>query len=538
MAHSKRSSRAQPRNANLPPLAPWAARVALFVLPIVIAGLWSGHQLAKNGELGFPMDDPYIHFQYAKNLALGHGFSFNPGELSPGATSPLWVLVLALGRVFGMPLEGGSLVLGVLLTCVAAVLTFDVGVAAGLGAGLAFIAGLAYAASGRITWASLSGMEIGLATALSLAIVRVMQSPLAGARRAAWIGALSGLAATARPEMVLVGPLVLGLEAWRIARREGPAGKLRDLAILAVVFATLLAPYTLFCLATTGRPLPNTYYAKSWLPSITDRMLGTLRAKYLPLMYNVAWHDNLTFAVLLVPGVMVWAMRHLKRGGGLVLLWPLAFMVYSVVLNPRHFSLSRYTIPLVPFLALLSMAPLSWATQWLRAPAYRAAAVMAVVVLVGLGAWRSSHDYEPIYLANCDNIVHQQVAMGRWVAKNLPAGARVATNDVGAITWFGGHYCIDVVGLVSSDFITHMQAWWKRYHTAFAEEALPSFLRATQPDYCILFPAWYPNLTKEPWLTPVGQFQYPNNTGGGSELVVYRVSGVPIGPMERKAGAH
>ncbi len=532
MAQSKHRTHTPPRSN----LSAWAARVVLVILPIVIATLWSGHQLEKNRELSFPMDDPYIHFQYAKNLASGLGFSFNPGEPSPGATSPLWVVVLAFGRVFGMPLESGSLVLGVLFTSVAAVLTFEVGVASGLGAGLAFIAGVAFAACGRITWGSLSGMEIALATALSLVVVRVMQSKLAGAKRAVWIGALAGLSATARPEMILIGPLVLGLEGWRIARREGPAGAFRDLAILAGAFAVMLAPYTLFCLATTGRPLPNTYYAKSWLRSITDTLIGTMRARYLPLMHNVALHDNLTFAVLLVPGVIVWAMRHLKRGSGLVLLWPLAFMAYSLVFYPRHFSLSRYTIPLVPFMALLSMAPLAWAMTLLRAPAQRAAAIAVVLGVVGFGAWRSSYDYEPIYLANCDNIVHQHVAMGRWVAKNLPPDARVASNDVGAITWFGGRYCIDVVGLVSSDFITHMQKWWKLHHTALSEEALPSFLRVTKPDFCILFPAWYPNLTKEPWLTPLGQFQYPNNTGGGNELVVYQVSGVPVSSIERKAG--
>ena len=113
----------------------------------------------------------------------------------------------------------------------------------------------------------------------------------------------------------------------------------------------------------------------------------------------------------------------------------------------------------------------------------------------------------------------------------------VAGNEVDDAI-FGQLEAADIILLlVSSDFITHMQAWWKRYHTAFAEEALPSFLRGVKPDYCILFPAWYPNLTREPWLTAVGQFQYPNNTGGGNELVVYRISGVPTGPMERRAGA-
>jgi hypothetical protein len=46
--------------------------------------------------LGYVTDDSYIHFQFAKNLLRGEGFAFNAGSPTYGATSPLWVLLLAL----------------------------------------------------------------------------------------------------------------------------------------------------------------------------------------------------------------------------------------------------------------------------------------------------------------------------------------------------------------------------------------------------------------------------------------------------------
>ena len=91
--------------------------------------------------------------------------------------------------------------------------------------------------------------------------------------------------------------------------------------------------------------------------------------------------------------------------------------------------MSRYTIPLIPFLALLSMAPLAWLFEAIRVPLARAIAVGVAVVAISFGAWRSVSDYGPLYLANCDNIVRQQVAAARWVAQNLPKDARIATND-------------------------------------------------------------------------------------------------------------
>ena len=46
-------------------------------------------------------DDTFIHLQYARNLATGHGLVFNPGERVYGCTSPLWVALIADGMAFG-----------------------------------------------------------------------------------------------------------------------------------------------------------------------------------------------------------------------------------------------------------------------------------------------------------------------------------------------------------------------------------------------------------------------------------------------------
>ena len=41
------------------------------------------------------MDDTFIHLQYARNLRAHGEIAFNHGEPSLGATSPLWMLLLA-----------------------------------------------------------------------------------------------------------------------------------------------------------------------------------------------------------------------------------------------------------------------------------------------------------------------------------------------------------------------------------------------------------------------------------------------------------
>ena len=52
--------------------------------------------IARCGHPAVPLDDAFIHFQYAKRLASGHFFSYVAGEgYSSGATSLLWPVVLA-----------------------------------------------------------------------------------------------------------------------------------------------------------------------------------------------------------------------------------------------------------------------------------------------------------------------------------------------------------------------------------------------------------------------------------------------------------
>ena len=65
---------------------------------IVPAVLLLGMMLPLRG--GFT-DDGFIHIQYARNLATRGEYSFNPGDVSFGTTSPLWVMTLAaIGKFF------------------------------------------------------------------------------------------------------------------------------------------------------------------------------------------------------------------------------------------------------------------------------------------------------------------------------------------------------------------------------------------------------------------------------------------------------
>src|ERR1700692_4517572 len=48
-----------------------------------------------------PIDDAYITFRYARNLAEGLGLVYNPGEWVLGTPTPLWAILLAGGYRLG-----------------------------------------------------------------------------------------------------------------------------------------------------------------------------------------------------------------------------------------------------------------------------------------------------------------------------------------------------------------------------------------------------------------------------------------------------
>ena len=98
---------------------------------------------AVAGAAGFPLDDSWIHLHFARNLAEGAGFAYNPGVPVAGSTAPLWTLLLgAAVRVGGARLLVAKL-LGVACTLVAALLTRRLALALGAGRAGARVAGVA-----------------------------------------------------------------------------------------------------------------------------------------------------------------------------------------------------------------------------------------------------------------------------------------------------------------------------------------------------------------------------------------------------------
>ena len=202
---------------------------------------------ALGGHLGWPLDDSWIHLQFARNLAAGRGLSYNPGELVTGSTAPLWTALLALlAYLPGDPFAWVQLA-GALLYLAGIDAAHRLARELGLTAGLAALAGGLTLGTGWLAWSALSGMEVPLFVALSLwgiilhlreraaaagsaataaAAVSAESAPPAALRVPPLAPAVLALAALARPEGLLLLALALfdSILLWRRRGSSAPAG--------------------------------------------------------------------------------------------------------------------------------------------------------------------------------------------------------------------------------------------------------------------------------------------------------------------------
>jgi hypothetical protein len=399
--------------------------------------------------VGLPLDDAWIHLVYARSLAALHGFSFNPGQLETGSSSPLWAVLLVpaswAARIFGF-----SVVIPAKVTSVLVAVGTSLGAARlvrslkfGLAAELA--AGLAIAADPALAFAQVSGMEVMLAGGLALWTLAELARERLGS--AAFLAALAPLA---RPEMALLTLLALVLIEWRM--QQARASTRARLLMLAPT-AAFVGGWMLHCLLVSGYPLPSTFYAKfASRQAYFARNLQTIFTQVVP---SWPWFARGTGLVLWGTGAIVLFRRGLVAG--LVAVFPVLFLLAvaasQLMTEPWPFYWQRYLLPahalLLVTLALGGTVAVAWAWRgrqraWALAYAIGVAALV-LGSLLGLPAdLRKSAD---LFAWNCQNIEELNVAMAKWLRDNTPMDETIAVTDAGAARYFADRRIVDLVGL-------------------------------------------------------------------------------------------
>ena len=473
-----------------------------------------GVALALTLALLFPLrhyitDDTFIHLQYARRLAEGHGLVFNVGERVYGCTSPFWVALLAAGMALGLPGLAVARVLGLIAALGSVLLFFQLARRTLATPGFRGLATVAWAGHAWMLRWAVSGMETPLAVALVLAGFVSYSSPR-GDARPALTGTLWALAALTRPEAAFLVAL-WGVLLIADSRGRPIAGWISGVAPPLLIYGGWL----LFAKSYYGTPWPQTLAAKTAGATGLEFQVSNLWRQ----IRIVGATDGILAAVLVVA---VLATRYgpsrpspAPRPGVLRLLPWIWLAGVPVLYAARGVPvLSRYLLPLLPVLGWLAWrAAESWWTGTHPDPARRRraigfAAVLAAAVLaqnlVVYGA-----EVVPHVRTFSAGLERSLVQWGRWFEAHAPRDAAIATPDIGAIGYFSGLRVVDLAGLVTPQMVPLLER-------EPAEDVVSrlSFAGFARPEFIVdRAPAANDLVQRSPYakcLTPLGHASVPN----------------------------
>ncbi|MBN1810223.1 MAG: hypothetical protein JXA14_00145 [Anaerolineae bacterium] len=447
------------------------------------------------------VDDAYITFRYARNVAEGAGFVYNPGERVLGTTTPLYTLLMA-----GLSLATGSRHFPVLALIVNALVgAFSVGMLYALGK--RFAGHPIPAATVALLWAlapfsisfAIGGMETDLTIGLLIvaAYAHLTERPRA-------LAILSALALLARPDTaIFLGPLWLSLilERRRIPWREG------------LIALAILAPWLIFGTLYFGSPLTNSVSAKSvvYLLSPESAFLRLLQHYATPFFEQKVLPPCGVFVALVVYCGLcaigaINAFRRDRKTWPLIV-YPFAYFAVFALANPLIFR--WYLSPPVPFYFLLIVTGVwtvnrdigrlvtsRWANWKPQSPIYQFTNLPFVIFAVAalaltLNAWTLHPDHGPDRPAPemawfGGELVYRQIALD--LQEQLEPDDVVAIADIGTFGYYSEATILDPVGLISPNSSRYYPVPPGQHANALA---IPTqLILDRRPEYVILLEAY------------------------------------------------
>nr|WP_240807143.1 hypothetical protein [Polyangium spumosum] len=514
----------------------YAATVFYGYMHVQTRGGWSA-----------PLDDVFIHFDYARAAARGFPFQWSEGNgFSSGNTSLLYPFTLSLGYLLGFR----SLDLMAWAAFVACVSTTFFLVAAGrltepLGRAAKYLLPPAVLSLGALDWSLFSGMEnafhLGVWALVLLPVLSIARAPddPSAVRRSGLLAGLAGaLLYATRPESVVCIATFALYAALAVRRHLG----------LRAALATLLRVGVPGAIAAAAQAVANRVFTGEWAAAGAivklvvnhpymngeqklDEYLSHL--KY-AVLRNTQHHfadwipgQNLPWGWL-VPLVALIPFFSRKTRAIAALLWAqVAGWLVLVALNGQvRWQNERYTMSAVAWLLVLAamglgllVMPAIEATRRARGLfVLRVLVACGVVVVYGLNQAPNMRDQIWFFGRASRNIRDQHVVAGKVLAERR--AKRVLVGDAGALIYASDLPGIDLIGLGGYHDLPFARAGVNGLGAQI--ELLERIPPQDRPDYMALYPTWWGDLPALFGRRLVGVPVVGNVICGGAEKVIYR----------------
>jgi hypothetical protein len=496
------------------PLIVWGLCCALagaIFLAYTFASLAAGR-----GEPVMPLDDVYIHFQYAKQLAAGQPYVYNPGlPPSSGATSFLYPFILAAGYLLGfqgLNLGLWAMGIGALALAGSAWLVYRLARDGGAPEQLAVALVPIFVLNGAVSWHFMSGMETGLVVLFSLWTVYALTLALSPSGRGEMqhlrlLVVMATLLALIRPEGAILTLLAVGAAALAPVPFPSGRGEQRHFPVRRFIQTRYIVSLLIPVLAIGVQPMVN------WLVTGLAMASGNAAKSVfgiVPFEWGEAvrriienfarmWGEFFTGispreGMYILPGMLLLAAvglmclvraRHASsmRSRVFVALVILGWLVVGTLavstLDTAFWHFKRYQMPFMALLFPLAgwgiavLSPQSLVLSRNRRQVFQILAGVLSIILLASSLW-TWPAFLHHYALNVSYVYLQPLQMARWLQANMPPDAVIAVHDTGLLRYEGGRTTIDVVGLTTPGAADY----WRSGPGAVAE-----FLMNTRPDY-------------------------------------------------------
>lgn len=451
----------------------WA--LAAMLLVVVLSFEWSAlyHRNV--------CDDTLISLQYARNVAEGRGFVFNPGERVEGFTNFLWVVFLALAYPLSDGTSAGfvhfATAMSIVLAALDILLLYRLGRLMWPGSLAPVVLALALCAldNAYTVWAMQALESHLLLFAMLAACLFLWGEP------SRWnaLGAALALAATmmTRPDAVLfVAILGAGELRWACRADVPRRALLRPIAILGMT-ALVFGVYFVWRYQYFGYLLPNTYYVKA------SGLRGEALAR--GLRYLSQFLSDRAYVPLLALGAVV-GIR--DRIVGPLLVWALLHSAYVVYVGGDFYPGHRFFVVLIPIAALLCAYTLqraaSWAhARWSNVPRPWWVWGIGALLIGTVGVRGLLVGPVQTEIVRWGSEVARTRAFMEWLGEQAPPGASIVTGDIGSSGYYAKLHVYDYFGLIDPFTAHQKRERLGRGKAGHEKHADPDYLLEKRPTY-------------------------------------------------------
>jgi hypothetical protein len=521
----------------------WLAMAAVAVL--LVAAAFYAPALERTWPWWpAPLDDVYIHFDFARSAAALRPFQWITGNgYSSGATSLTYPLLLA--PAFWLGLEDRHV--GAFAAALACLALIDLARSLRRLFGrsrtprwVAWTVPALLLSVPLLDWSWFSGMETAVVGAVVGRVLaqarRAMDAPPTRRRSAQLAFGLGAAVLVAtRPELVVLAGLLAVAVTYgarslttlgSLARGLGPT-----LGFLAVqAGANLLFTGELSAAGAVRKLLwTNPYATRLNVAADVARNLVILRSQ----AFDAALGGGAVAWVLPALGALAWLDRRARPLALALGLGAVAALLLVSLNATAPYQNLRYAAP--SLILLLASAALGLGALARRGRVGQAAAGLATLLLV-LGP-RATWSRQRAHFAEASsNVADQQVALGAKLRAMTPPPRRVFVGDAGAIPFVSHLPALDGLGLGGYHALPFARA--SVHGVPAVLELIERLAPSERPDVLALYPSWWPGLAGEfgPRLDSVTLAH--NVICGDREKVLYAADWSSLAPAgEQRPGA-